>query len=199
MTLVELLQQAARQPLTTPKGKPVPLKLKPGLAQRQIAKIEARMPCPIPSEERELLAFCAGFTGGAVDFVDFTGRHCMFEYEDAFPHGHPIAADGAGNFWVVDLLPESQTWGPIYYASHDPPIILYQSPTLGAFLTELFKASMPPYRSLVEDVHEDRLFNVWRANPGLVSYSACLDSGDPDLVAFAEDLDESFVRLRQPC
>lgn len=181
MTPVELVREASNRPLVTEDGDPVSLELRPPPSQAEIAALEARLPCPLPSEVRELLAFCRGFRGGAADFVDFTGQECMFEYEPAFPHGLPIAADGFGNFWVVDLLPTSRAWGPIYFACHDAPVILYQSPSLEHFLAELFKCSIPPHKGLVDDVHEDRLFDVWRKNPGVMSRDECVRSGDPDL------------------
>ena len=90
----------------------------------------------------------------------------MFELETLLPSGLPIAADGYGNFWVVDLTPDSTEFGPIFYACHDAPIILYQSDSLADFLTELFKMCSPPHESLIDDVHEDRLYHVWRTNPG---------------------------------
>ena len=52
-----------------------------------------------------------------MDVVDFTGSQCSFQHDEIFPHGLPIAADGYGNFWVIDLLPSSADWGPIYFAS----------------------------------------------------------------------------------
>ena len=84
----------------------------------------------------------------------------------AFPYGLPIAADGYGNFWVVDLHPHTVHWGPIYFACHDPPVILYQADALEQFLAELFRMFKPPHQSLVDDVHEDRLAHVWQTNPG---------------------------------
>jgi hypothetical protein len=109
-----------------------------------------------------------------------------------FPHGIPIAGDGFGNYWIVDLFPQSTSWGPIYYWCHDAPVVLYQSPSLEHFLTELFKLSEPPYKSLIDDVHEDRLFQVWNENPGVMSQEECLRSHDHELQAFAEQLDPSF-------
>ena len=68
------------------------------------------------------------------------------------------------------------------------------------FLKELFKLSEPPFASLVDDVHEDRLFDVWRANPGVKSYEECIGSGDDDLKTFAEELGPKFrvVDMRKP-
>jgi hypothetical protein len=49
----------------------------------------------------------------------------------------------------------------------------------------------------VDDVHEDRLFNVWRDNPGTLDHSAAL-ANDERLSAFAGELDDrfTFVDLR---
>jgi hypothetical protein len=181
-------------------GKPVRLEILHPLSDAEIAAFAERLPCPLPPEVRELLSFCSGFEGSAVDVVDFTGARCLFEYDAAFPNGLPIAADGFGNFWVVDLQPTSEGWGPLYFARHDPPVILYQSPSLEHFLVELFKLSEPPHKSLVDDVHEDLLFQVWRDNPGVRSRDECLASDDADLRGFAKELAPSFaiVDMREP-
>jgi hypothetical protein len=58
---------------------------------------------------------------------------------------------------------------------------------------------VPPHDSLVDDVHEDRLFEVWRRNPATLDRAAAL-AGDNDMRAFAAGLDErfTFVDLRAP-
>ena len=192
MTPTEVIRDATGRPLSDEDGNPLVLKLRPALADAEIEAFAKQLPCPLPAEIRELLAYCTGFDEGPVDLVDFTGRDCSFEYPDALPHGHPIAGDGFGNFWVVDLSPSSTQWGPIYFACHDAPVILYQSPTLEHFLVELFRFSQPPYASLVDDVHEDRLFQVWRKNPGVLPQQECLKSEDPGIRQFARELDATF-------
>lgn len=199
MTLLEIIQDALNKDLTSGDRR-IELELLPGLTEDEIARFETTLPCPIPQDVRELLSFCRGFFGSAADMVDFVGLASGVAPEAVFPYGLPIAGDGFGNFWVVDLLPESTNWGPIYFVSHDPPVILYQSPSLEHFLSELFKLHIPPHQSALDDVHEDRLFRVWQYNPGLLSYGACLDSPDPTLAEFAGQLDSSFhiVDLREP-
>jgi len=73
------------------------------------------------------------------------------------------------------------------------------APSLGRFLHETFRMSIPPHASLVDDVHDDRLFRVWRENPGATARSDAL-SADDDLRGFAEQLDDRFqiVDLRSP-
>ena len=200
MTPAELVRDATSRPLSDERGREIRIELRPGLSPAEIDEFAQRLPCALPGEIRDLLVLCQGFEGGPVDFVDFTGEECSFEYAPAFPHGHPIAADGFGNFWVVDLLPTSSHWGPIYFACHDAPVILYMSPSLDHFLTELFRCCQPPHVSLVNDVHDDLLFEVWRTNPGVISQTECLTSTDPDLSAFARSLDPSFqiIDLRLP-
>ena len=200
MKVIDIVRQAAEQPLTTADGEAAPLVLDPPLGDADLRALEAQLPCAIPPDVTELLSFCSGFSGGPIHFVDFTGRQGMFEFEAAFPHGLPIAADGYGNFWVVDLLPKSTAWGPIYFACHDAPVILHQSPSLEGFLSELFKLSMPPYESLVDDVRGDRLFEVWRKNPGVRDYAECMANGDPELSSFARQLGPTFqfVDMRNP-
>src|SRR5262245_4450235 len=124
MTPVEIIRQAQAASLVDEDGDAVVLELQPPLSAAQVEAFAATLPCPLPADVRALLAFCQGFDG-PLDVVDFTGEQCSFEQKEIFPHGVPIAADGFGNFWVVDLQPSSRHWGPIYFACHDAPVVLY--------------------------------------------------------------------------
>jgi len=168
------------------------LEMLPALNEKEINEFEEHLPCRLPAEVREVLHHCRGFFGAATEPVDFTGRNNSFEMLEIFPHGIPIAADGYGNFWVVDLLPDSKDFSPIYFACHDAPVILLQSLSLQHFLVELFKLSTPPYQSVINDVHDDLLFDVLRKNPAVRSYEDCLTSGDSILKDFAESLDTNY-------
>jgi hypothetical protein len=191
MTPLEIIRQAQANTLVDEAGHIVTFELLPGLSRSELREFERQLPCHIPPEIAALLSACRGFCG-TVEQVDFTGRDLMFEFDPAFPCGLPIAADGYGNFWVVDLHPHTVRWGPIYFACHDPPVILYQADSLEQYLAELFRKFKPPHQSLVDDVHEDRLAHVWQTNPGVLSYEQCLRSRDPILSAFARELDDSF-------
>ena len=201
LTPLEIIRRAQTGTLVDEDGNVVTLELFPGLSNTELQDFAHRLSCRIPPEIAELLGACSGFYG-TVDQVDFSGRDLMFEFEAAFPYGLPIAADGFGNFWVVDLLPTTIKWGPIYFACHDAPVILYQADSLEQFLSELFRMFEPPHQSLIDDVHEDRLAHVWRTNPGVLSYEHCLRSEDPILSAFARELGDSFqiidLRLAKP-
>jgi hypothetical protein len=198
MTSLEIIRQAQVDTLFDEDGQIVTLELLPGLSRAELREFARRVPCPVPRAIEELLSACRGFYG-TIEQVDFTGRELDFEFGAVFPFGLPIAADGYGNFWVIDLHPHTATWGPIYFACHDAPVILYQADTLEQFLGELFRMFKPPHRSLLDDVHEDRLAHVWQTNPGVLSYERCLQASDPVLSAFARELDDSFkiIDLRE--
>lgn len=125
MKLIEIVKSAQTAALSDEDGYRVELELLPGLKAEEIEQFARSLPCPVSDELRELLAYCRGFAGAGVDVVDFTGRGFSWESRDIFPHAVPVASDGAGNFWVVDLTPESTAFGPVYFVCHDPPVILY--------------------------------------------------------------------------
>src|ERR1700736_4047866 len=80
---------------------------------------------------------------------------------------------------VVDLQPGSDKWGPIYFCCHDAPVMLLQAATVQQFVIEILNMYVPPHKSLVDDVHEDRLFNVWKKNPGVIAQAEALTSPNP--------------------
>ena len=70
--------------------------------------------------------------------------------------------------------------------------MLLQAATVSQFVSEVFKTYIPPHQSLIGDVHDDRLFAVWRKNPGVIPHADAVTSPDPDLRAFATGLDPAF-------
>lgn len=199
MALIDIIKHAQSNPLLDEDGEPIALDLLPGMSPGAIDEFAAQLPCPLPDHVRSLLQFCQGLEGTAADLVDFTGAGMSYAQPDLFPHGIPIASDGYGNFWVVDLMPASTDWAPIYFACHDAPVILFQSASLEQFLTALL-LTQDGEADVINDVHEDERFKVWRKNPGVQSHEACIQSPDPDIQAFARSLDPSFqfIDLRNP-
>ena len=147
-----------------------------------------------PSDDvRDLLEFCSGMEE-LLEQIDFTGRSFTnsSKWDFLLPHCLTIAHDGYGNFWVVDLQPGNAGWGPIYFCCHDAPVLLVQAHTVQQFVSEVFRMFVPPHASLIDDVHQDRLFAVWRKNPGVIPHAAALVSPDPDIQSFAAALDPFF-------
>jgi hypothetical protein len=199
MDPLEAIRRAQAARLVGEDGEEVELEVARGLSPAEIDRLADELGVPLSRELRALLEHTAGIDGGPLQTIDFTGRSLSFGDPDAFPTGLPIAGDGFGNFWILDLTSDDVETAPMFFACHDPPVILYQSPDIGDFLHEAFRMLVPPHASAVDDVHEDRLFNVWRGNPGTLERSAAL-AGDERLSAFAAELDDrfTFVDLRSP-
>ncbi|MGO8751801.1 MAG: SMI1/KNR4 family protein [Thermoguttaceae bacterium] len=191
MTAIEHIKAAQQSKLVDEDGDQVSLELLPPLAGEEMASLQERLGQPLPDELRMILTFCSGIDG-CLAGVDFTGASMSFAQEEIFPNGLPIAADGFGNYWVLDLTPETTQVAPVFFACHDPPVILYQSADMASFLSEVCRTYTPPHKSLVDDVHEDRLFEVWRRNPGVVDQRSASSASDRVLRSFAARLPEHF-------
>ena len=171
------------------------LRLRPPPPRDEVDALETELGVPLPSDLRVLLERAGGIDGGPLGTIDFTGASFDVEISDIFPSGLPIAQDGSGNHWVLDLTPDAAP-PPVFYASHDPPVVLLQSTDLAHFLDEVFAGAGASKKSLV---HEERVFHVWRENPGEVDHAAAL-AADDGLRAFAATLDDGYtiVDLRTP-
>src|SRR5512134_3429707 len=126
MRAIDHIREAQQANLVDEDGERVVIELAPPLTSVDIDELQKRVGQPLPEELRTLLAFCAGLDG-CLDGIDFTGRAMSFEQAEIFPNGLPIAADGFGNFWVLDITPSSTDVAPVFFACHDAPVILYQS------------------------------------------------------------------------
>jgi cell wall assembly regulator SMI1 len=171
------------------------VELEPPLPPAAIDALADELGVALPSELRQVLELTAGVDGASFDTLDFSGRSLSFGGDFLFPHGHTFAGDGYGNHWVLDLVPGETDVSPVFYACHDPAVVVFQSASLGDFLFETFLAG----DSLIDSVHDDAAFRVWSSHPDELDHAAALGSDDA-LRAFAETLDERFVfyDLRRP-
>jgi len=186
---VEILEQAKGTTFKNAQGKSWSLSLQPPGTDAHINELEASLGLPLPSELRELILYCRGFEG-TLATVNFIGT---LEYEfDLIPHGLPIADDGSGNFWVIALTTDFPDSTPVFLASHDPAVLVYQAESVGQFITEALKLCNPPLESEIERVHEHCAMQIWKDNPGILTRQESL-LGDADLGAFAESLDDSYL------
>jgi cell wall assembly regulator SMI1 len=175
------------------------LELQPPVTEAELQRLESSLPCPIPDDVRAAMRVSRGFSKGPLEsfsLVDLEG----FGLEEAFPCAYSIAHDGFGNYWVLDLLPDTTVWGPVLYACHDPPVIAYQAATIEEFLRDIAAMRQAGARSPVDVVREDLVHRIWREDPGLRSPSALRDSADPLLHELASTLPaEALVAdLRTP-
>jgi SMI1 / KNR4 family (SUKH-1) len=194
---IEVLSRVRSGGLVDKRGGAIRLDFAEPLIPAEIDDLRAQVGAQLPSELTAVLAETRAIDG--VEPIDLTGRTMDVEAGELSPAGIPIATDGAGNFWLLDLTPDDRETAPVFFLCHDPPVFAFQSPTLGDFLYELFRKYEPPQRSLVRDVQEERVHEIWRRSPGVIGRDTALGADD-ELSAFASSLEESFeiVDLRAP-
>jgi hypothetical protein len=189
----QMLQAALERALVDKRGKPVELRLLPGLSMEEVEGFARSLPVAPPDDFCDLLSFCAGFEVGGEGPVAEVRFNGIPEYtgpgDFLVPRGVVIAHDWCGNLWIVDLCADGSDWGPIYYCCHDPAVMLVQAATVSQFVEEMLKLWVPPHESLIEEVHEDRLFQVWSKNPGVISREEALRSHNTEIRASAAELE----------
>ena len=127
MSLVELVRSAAGMSMEDEDGQIEHLRLGPPMSASELAALERELPCALRAEVRELLLFARGFEDGPLESFEFGGPSGGFGMKELFRSPLPLAHDGFGNYRIVDLHPTSTSWGPILYACHDPPVIVFQT------------------------------------------------------------------------
>ena len=168
------------------------LELLPPATEGEIADLEDSLSVPLPTELRQALRVSAGFANGPLEslsLLDLAG----FGMDDVFPEAYSMGHDGFGNYWILDLLPDGDECGPVYYACHDPPVIAYQSASPADFLHDVVALWQDGPRSPVDIVHEDVTPSIWASNTGLMSRDELDTSADPVLADFAAALPPEAV------
>lgn len=179
-------------------GEAFTIELLPPCSEFEIESFAKTLPCPLPDEIRELLAFARGFFGGPAELVTFMGDEGLDD--GLLCHAIAMSPDGLGNYWVVDLTPESTVWGPIYFWCHDPPVLTYQCADLTEYLIAVKRMCTSPQKNPIDDVSMVHTWTIWQTNPGLIPQPQAVASSDAVLSAFAATLESDWVicDLRAP-
>jgi hypothetical protein len=86
---------------------------------------------------------------------------------------------------VLDLLPDEDQCGPVFFACHDPPVVAFQSSDPSAFVREVLALWQSGPRSPIDVVHDDVTSAIWASDSGLTDRDIVLTSDDPTLAEFA--------------
>jgi len=175
-------------------GDPVRLELRPPVDEATVTRLRQSyqaLGAALPAELTRLMAV----TAGAEELLDLdlTGDRHSIEIAELLPAGHPVAADGFGNFWLLDLTPDTVETAPVFFACHDAPVLLFQAASLADFVDQAVGALEPHRDPTIDDVHEDRRFQVGRRAPGAMTWQAAMTSPDHALREFASSLDEAWT------
>jgi cell wall assembly regulator SMI1 len=190
MDAVEIIEAAKGRELFNEEGEPEVLELQPGVSAKEISNLEADLRMSLPDSYKALMAYTRGFDLFAE--VDFAQGMGPVEMSDFCHLWLTIAADGFGNFWVIDLTDRSEGFGPVYFHCHDAPVFLFQCRTVEEFLEAIFALGTNSAKNTLTGVYEDRFHDVWSKNPGLIGQPAAVTGEDPILRDFASQLDERW-------
>lgn len=157
----------------------------PAIPASRITALEQELGQPVSAEIKELLEYCGGIEGGALEGMTFIGKRARYAYPPSMKQRFlEFAMDGFGNFWFYWQPIASNGLGPIFYYQHEGPMLFYQSANLVDFIDEWMRFTTPPYKSLIDDVHEFRIKPIKELNLDLLDRSIVMSGGDEVLKEF---------------
>ena len=207
MKLAELVKQAEGRTIRNGDGRREALRLMPPISEDQRRELERTLPDPLPEEMRELLGVARGFENGPYE-VDFSGYARngeglripggVCEFFKVFPCALPIATDGCGNDWMIDITNSDSVWGPVFFACHDPPVFVFTASDLRDFIEEWLKLAEGKDSKLGR-TFDEAVNKVKAEDPSLISHEVAIRSTDTVIKSFAEKAGDSFqlVDLRR--
>jgi len=142
----------------------------------------------LPEEIVELLKFARGFEFGVFEEFRFDS-YGQFGFEEMFPHSVPLASDGFGNFWILDVDPAGN-WKEVYYMCHDPAVMVKHSENLADFIGHVNEFGLKLKDSHLDKVHEKTVMDIWREKVGIMEQNE-KDYSFPDAIKM--QLPEAFV------
>ncbi len=190
MTALEQLKSILVEKYISEDGDSFEVVLKPALSSEGIKSLAASFPTDkLPEDYKELLQFASGFEFYGIDEVTFDGWE-QFGMEELFPSSILLTGDGAGNFWILDVV-ENGTLGAVYYLCHDPAVIVKHSDNLAQFIQHVNDFGKNLSTSHLSIVQEDAVDKIWAANSFIDKPTAL--AGDDTLQAFAAQFADNFV------
>lgn len=196
----DLLRSLAGREWTDEDGERSVLTLLPPLSAAEIDALAVEWGAPVPADARELLRVARGIEDSPLESVEFAGWPSGVVEEELFPHAVPIAHDGSGDYWIVDLTPGSDVFGPVYFLAHEVSGVLYQCADVAEFLEALVEMAEPPHRGPLDFVSEQAVRALSDGREAGIPRAEALASGDAVLSDFAATLpdDAVVVDMRSP-
>lgn len=168
------------------------VELLPGLTEKEIDELKEQLPDKyLPQSIEELLLYSRGFEFQGLDEVRFDAIN-QFGFEEFFPNSIPLASDGFGNFWILDIS-KNGNWGHVFYVCHDPAVVVKHSNDLAEFILHVDEFGRKGNLSHLNDVHEKAVDKVWEASNGFMTYEDLYQAGDAILQEFVANFDDNFV------
>ncbi|MGX1930628.1 SMI1/KNR4 family protein [Flagellimonas sp. 2504JD4-2] len=137
------------------------IELLDGMSESEISAYQKSFPNQqLPEEIKELLGFARGFEFLPLEEIHFDS-YGQFGFEEMFLHSIPLAGDGFGNFWILDIDSKGG-WNNVYYVCHDPPVMVKHSEGLADFIEHINEYGQKVEDSHLEKIHEKTIMDVWQ-------------------------------------
>lgn len=164
-----------------------------GLTMPEIEALRQLLPGKgMPDEIVELLRFASGFDCDFFEGISFTNVD-TFNLEAFFPNIVELGGDGLGNYWLVDVDYEGN-WGPVYFACHDPAVIMKQAENLGDFIRQIHDHAKQGEKSLFHQLYGHSIYSINKLpRGGFITTEAAKTSGDKELMEFAAKLPPDYL------
>lgn len=193
MSPLQALKELLNDRFQSEDGKEVRATALKGLTMAEIEELRKLLPGKgMPDEIVELLRFSSGFKYDFFDEVSFINAD-TFNLEAFFPNVVELAGDGAGNFWLLDV-DYAGNWGSVYYACHEPAVIMKQAESLTDFIKQIHDWAKQGDNALFFQLYEHATGKIGKLrNGGFINTETAKASNDPVLRAFAATLPSEYL------
>ncbi len=168
------------------------LDFEPGLTDKELDSLRTKFPSnTIAGELIEILRETRGFPLYALEPAYFDSID-EFGNIELIPHSITLGDDGLGNFWVLDIK-ENGALGKVYYACHDPAVLLIYCDTLNEFFASLYEFYNNPRNNYLNTVHDDVVWDIDSTNPNVTEISEFRSNNDNLTPFLSEFVDDNWV------
>lgn len=175
-------------------GRPVVLHLLPPSDAIAASDFSKRYPRGIGPDFAEVTGLCAGF---GIDSLEVSFTDYRFQGFDGLLNDWlELYQDGYGNTVAMEIMPSGLA-GPVWFVSHDPPVMVLVAHGLAEFVDlviDAYRATKKHRENAFVSLH-DLAMKVWQEPPRNRGASECIDSPDRELREFARTLSPTSVIL----
>jgi hypothetical protein len=164
MTTIEIIKKLRASTFTDQDGENYKLDFQPALTEDELRSLATRFPSgTIPNELSEILRETKGWAGYGLETAYFDSID-EFGFTELIPHSITLGHDGLGNFWVLEIKHNGEL-GKIYFACHDPAVLVIYCDTLNEFFKTLIEFYVNPGDNYLNEIHDKVVMDIWSANP----------------------------------
>lgn len=163
------------------------LEFQAGLKAEELKSLQEKFPSKkIDAELLKILGETRGWEGYGPSPIEFDSIG-EFGFLELAPWSITLGHDGLGNFWILDIDAKGNL-GKVYFACHDPAVLIVHSQNLNEYLLHLLSFYKEPHESHVSQVSEVSVMNIWTQNPNILPKQE-FEYRNPEFTEFLSEYD----------